>query len=278
MQSNKKNQPKPRTTGFFLSIREGLTPQLFPGIELADGNRGPAIALPRNADGSVTILPIDNQHPAHITKGCKVYDFYLRTYAGKKIHEPGAIITVAKPSKTTDKVIVVTDHHWSDLGVEIIEGYPNGYLPGVQIMNDGDIIKFTHGGKDYKITNFAGEPQLAPLKFSIEKKERREKAEKPEEVIDARIKIEEKVTVVAKVALPEKKVAPVAKPAEKQQQAPAPKNDHKDHNPGEEVKPREVIPATAKLSAFAGGEKLAKMMREMTQKKKQGSGKRKAVA
>lgn len=277
MQNRKNNQSKPRTTGFFLSIREGLTPQLFPGIELADGNRGPAIVLPKNADGSVTILPIDKQYPAHITKGKKVYDFYLRVYAGKKLHEAGAIITVAKPSKQTENVIIVTDRNWSDLRVEIIEGYPNGYLPGVQIMNDGDIIKFTHEGRDYKITNFTGEPQLAPLKFSIEKKERREKAEKPEEVIDARIKIEEKVTVVAKVALPEKKVAPVAKVAEKQQQAPAPKNNRKDHNPGEEVKPREVVPATARLSAFAGGEKLAKMMREMTQKKKQGSGKQKVA-
>lgn len=275
----KNNQPSKRTTGYFLMICEEKAPELFPGVELANSRFGPAFVLPKNSDGRQKVLSLDRQHPPHITECGKVCEFYLRTYAGKKIHEAGAIITIAKPAKETTNIIIVTDHHWSDLGVEIIEGFPNGSLPGIQVMKDGDIVKFTHGGKDYKITNFMGEPQLAPMKFSgIEKKEKKEKAEKQEEVIDARIKIEEKVTVVAKVALPEKKVAPVAKPAEKQQQAPAPKNNRKDHNPGEEVKPREVVPATARLSAFAGGDKLAKMMREMTQKKKQGSGKRKAVA
>lgn len=193
---------------FFLFLdRNSNSVSIFDGVKTVDGYKGPYVQLPEIAGvpAKKFKVPLDFKNPAIVDKKGKIYELFFKIYGGQRFRDAG-FVTACAPSKDNGAIAVITSKRWTELGIEIISGQPNGEFPGVQILKEGDTLKFTHLGITYQLTNSGGEPWLTkvpkPKSVLVVKQV---KAKKPvEEKLDNR----QKVTgpkVVKTVELPEKK-------------------------------------------------------------------------
>ncbi len=159
---------------FFIFLRQDSA-QIFDGIKTKRDERGIFIPLPeiKGLPPEKLKVRLDRDN-LPIVQNCKVGEMFFRIMGGRKFREASHVLA-SKPTQDLGRVAVFTSKRWPDLSFEIIEGKPNGEIPGVQIMNKGDIIHFFHAGKKYHLINSDGELLLT----NISAKKSNSKKKKP---------------------------------------------------------------------------------------------------
>ncbi len=146
---------------YFLYLPHKGEPRLIDGIETKNDNGNPYIALPE-----IEGLPkkkfkvfMHRTKPAVIEPNRKIYNIFFHLF-GQKFSERDAFLTACKPIKNTDKVVILTSYRWPEININHVQGKPNGFVPGVQIMNHADIVSFEWRNNIYYLENYGGDPVL----------------------------------------------------------------------------------------------------------------------
>lgn len=214
-----KNTTNRPVTVFFLSLKPGMRPRLFDGVNTQVGIFGPAIVLPEVPDVDFLKCAIRlNKHKPAIVKNGKIYNAIFKGCGGNgEFSDPATIMTLVEPSADDKRLFIIAPKRWdfenklgaAGIPVEVHTGRPNGSVaPGLMILNPGkdetpgDSVKFTHGGKSYILANANGSWNLLDVKPTPVVKV---KPVAPEVVIDKRMKITEDLKVVGKVELNNRK-------------------------------------------------------------------------
>ncbi len=145
---------------FFLFL-DTYTVNIFNGIKTRHSKKGPYIQLPLIDGvpaGKFSVM-LDRKNPATMDKNEKIHEIYFQIYGGRRFRDAG-FVTACAPTKDTGAIAVFTSKRWPEIGLKILNGQPNGEFPGVQILNEGDTVGFTHAGISYQLTNSGGEPWL----------------------------------------------------------------------------------------------------------------------
>jgi hypothetical protein len=302
---NTANNKKRRTGLFFLGLFNGKPAQIFHGVNVRFGEKGPAIVLPeiKGMSRFKNLAILDRNKPAKIVQvgpegkqKSKVFNANFRVYGGK-FADPGSVLTMVEQPEGDTRVFIITDKRWDfenklnyfeGIQVKAHSGEPDGSVaPGLMVLKDGDAIKFIHEGKTYKLTNILGEPHMIGELPVIPKKEKPVKKEVVV-VADNRVKVEAPgLKVVTKVELNDRKE--VVKPTPAKTEAKSPTitpvvkkdftkkkffkkgpSDNGNHFVPATVAVPDYVPATTGLGSVTGAEKLAAMVAEM----EKGSGKK----
>lgn len=291
---NTANNKKRRTGLFFLGLFNGKPAQIFHGVDIRFGDKGPAIVLPsfKETPNRVNLAVLDRKKPAKIVlvgpegkQKSKVFNANFRVYGGK-FADPGSVLTMVEQPEGDTRVFIIAGKRWDfenklnyfeGIQVKTHSGEPDGSVaPGLMVLKDGDAIKFIHEGKTYKLTNLLGEPHLIGELPVIPKKEKPVKKEVVV-VADNRVKVKAPgLKVVTKVELNDRNE--VVKPTTVvKATVPAPVKKHElkkttykkgygnngnRFEPAEEPLP-EFVPAAEGLASVAGADKLTVMLAEM---------------
>lgn len=186
---------------FFLFLGRNSV-SIFDGVKTVKGHKGPYIQLPviTGVPANKFRVPLDLKNPAIVDKEGKIYELFFKIYGGQRFRDAG-FVTACAPLKDNDAIAVITSNkRWTELGLEIVSGQPNGEFPGVQILKEGDTLKFTHLGITYQLTNRGSEPWLTKVPKPVVKKVKAKKL--IEEKLDNRQKVAG-LKVVKIVELPE---------------------------------------------------------------------------
>jgi hypothetical protein len=190
---------------FFLFLNQ-FSVSIYDGVKTRNGHKGPYIQLPEieSLPANKFRVPLDFENPAKVDGKGKIHNLFFKIYGGQKFRDAG-FVTACAPWKDNSAIAVFTNKRWTELGLEIVKGKPNGQFPGVQILNEGDILRFTHSDITYQLTNSRGEPYMnkAPRPKPTPAV-KQVKPEKPVEKIDNRQKVQGP-KVVDKIDLPEKR-------------------------------------------------------------------------
>ncbi len=200
---------------FFLFL-DTYSVNIFDGVKTRDGHKGRYIQLPEITGVPVNKfrVPLDFKNPAKVDGKGRIHNLFLKIYGGQRFRDAG-FVTACAPSKDNGAIVVITSKRWTELGLEIVTGRPNGEFPGVQILNEGDTLRFTHSDIAYQLTNSGGEPWLTKApRPKAAPAAKQAKPEKPVARVDHRQKVEGP-KVVDKINLPEKKAKPPVTQTEK---------------------------------------------------------------
>lgn len=146
----------------FLILEKRKEPKLVKGImvEPFGDNAGIRLAKIDGAPARKTHAMIDRKRPAEIKNG-KIFEVYFQLYGSKQFSDEKSFVTVCKPKQNTGKAAILTSTRWPNLDLEIIAGRPNGFVPGVQILDKTDTIAFKWEGVRYTIYNMGGDVYLS---------------------------------------------------------------------------------------------------------------------
>lgn len=186
---------------FFIFLAQNSV-SIFDGIKTKKGHKGNYVQLAEipGVPAEKFQMRLDFKNPASLDNKGVIKELFIKIYGAQRFRDAG-FVSACAPTKKTSAIMIFTSKRWPELGLEIMEGKPNGEFPGVQIMNEGDTLRFTHENVGYQLTNSGGEPWLTKVlkPKMVPTTVKQSKTAKPVEVVDNRKKITEQPKVVGKI-------------------------------------------------------------------------------